>query len=84
MKRPLPILTSDKEAEDFIDNTDLTQYDLSALNQIRFEFQPKERSITMRLSEPLLEAIKEEAIRSGLPYQRFIRQALENAVHHKN
>jgi predicted DNA binding CopG/RHH family protein len=84
MKRPLPILTIDKEAEDFIDNTDLTQYDLSVLNPIRFEFQPKERSITMRLSEPLLEAIKEEAVRSGLPYQRFIRQALENAVHHKN
>ena len=84
MKKPLPILTTDKEAEEFVDNTDLTQYDLSALNAIRFEFQPKERSITMRLSEPLLEAIKEEAIRSGLPYQRFIRQVLENAVHHNN
>ncbi len=84
MKKPLPILTTDKEAEDFIDNVDLTQYDLSALTPTRFEFQPKERSITMRLSEPLLEAIKEEAGRSGLPYQRFIRQALENAVHHKN
>ena len=84
MKKPLPILTTDKEAEDFIDNVDLTQYDLSALTPTRFEFQPKERSITMRLSEPLLEAIKEEAGRSGLPYQRFIRQALENAVHHKS
>lgn len=84
MKKPLPILTTDKEAEDFIDNTDLTKYDLSALTPTRFEFQPKERSITMRLSEPLLEAIKEEAERSGLPYQRFIRQALENAVHHKS
>jgi predicted DNA binding CopG/RHH family protein len=35
----------------------------------------------MRLSEPLLEAIKEEAGRSGVPYQRFICQVLENAVH---
>jgi predicted DNA binding CopG/RHH family protein len=33
------------------------------------------------LSEPLFEAIKEEAERSGIPYQRFIRQTLENAVH---
>jgi len=30
---------------------------------MRFEFQPKGKSITMRLSEPLLEAIKEEAER---------------------
>ena len=37
----------------------------------------------MPVSEPLLEAIKNEAGRSGIPYQRFIRQALENAVHHR-
>jgi predicted DNA binding CopG/RHH family protein len=84
MKKKLPIFTTDKEAEDFVDDADLTEYDLSALTSVRFEFQPKERSITMRLSEPLLEAIKEEAGRSGMPYQRFIRQALENAVHHKS
>jgi predicted DNA binding CopG/RHH family protein len=84
MKKKLPILTTDKEAEDFIDNADLTEYDLSELTPVRFEFQPKERSITMRLSEPLLEAIKEEAGRSGMPYQRFIRQTLENAVHPKS
>ena len=57
MKKPLPILTTDKEAEAFVENIDLTQYDLSSLTPTRFEFQPKERSITMRLSEPLLEAI---------------------------
>lgn len=84
MKKKLPLLTSDKEAEDFIDNADLTDYDLSGLTPVRFEFQPKERSITMRLSEPLLEAIKEEARHSGIPYQRFIRQALEKAVHPKS
>jgi len=39
----------------------LTEYDLSSLKPVRFEFQPKGKSITMRLSEPLLEAIKEEA-----------------------
>ena len=73
MKKKLPIFTTDKEAEDFVDDADLTEYDLSELTPVRFEFQLKERSITMRLSEPLLEAIKEEAGRSGMPYQRFIR-----------
>jgi predicted DNA binding CopG/RHH family protein len=81
MKKQFPELKTDKEAEYFIDTADLTEYDLSGLTPVRFEFQPKERSITMRLSEPLLKAIKEEARRSGIPYQRFIRQALGNAVH---
>jgi len=58
----------------------LTEYELSGLKPVRFEFQPKGKSITMRLSEPLFEAIKEEAERSGIPYQRFIRQVLENTV----
>ena len=81
MKQPLPKLATDEAADSFIADADLTQYDLSGLKPVRFEFQPKGKSITMRLSEPLLEAIKQEAQRSGIPYQRFIRQALENAVH---
>ena len=81
MKKPLPTLMTDESAEAFIAESDLTEYDLSGLKPVRFEFQPKGKSITMRLSEPLLEAIKKEAERSGIPYQRFIRQALENAVH---
>lgn len=81
MKKKIPTFKSDREAEEFVDKADLSEYDLSGAQLVRFEFQPKGRSITMRLSESLLEAIKEEAERSGMPYQRFIRQALENAVH---
>ena len=81
MKKKLPELKTDNDAEDFIDTADLTEYDLSALVPMQFEFLRKERSITLRLSDPLLEAIKQEATHSNLPYQRFIRQTLENAVH---
>ena len=83
MKKKLPELKTDNEAENFIDTADLTEYDLSGLVPMQFEFQRKERSITLRLSNPLLEAIKQEASRSNIPYQRFIRQTLENAVHSK-
>ncbi|GDX85418.1 hypothetical protein LBMAG43_14600 [Methylococcaceae bacterium] len=79
--KKLPELKTDNDAEDFIDTADLTEYDLSVLMPMKFEFQKKERSITLRLSDPLLEAIKQEATRSNMPYQRFIRQTLENAVH---
>jgi predicted DNA binding CopG/RHH family protein len=80
MSKPLPTLTTDKEAEDFVSDANLTDYDLSVLKSVQFEFQPKAQSITLRLSEPLLKAIKEKASYSGMPYQKFIRQALENAV----
>jgi predicted DNA binding CopG/RHH family protein len=80
MKKPLPKLTSDKEAEEFVANSDLTEYDLSGMRMVRFEFQPKSERVNMRLPRPLLDAVKDAAARAGVPYQRFIRQALETAV----
>lgn len=81
MKKKFPKLRTDKAAETFVDEADLTQYDLSDMKPVSFEFQPKDKSITMRLPETLFDAIKKEAERSGVPYQRFIRQTLENALH---
>jgi len=81
MKKQFPKLRTDEAAESFVDEADLTQYDLSGMKPVSFEFQPKDKSITMRLPETLFEAIKEETERSGVPYQRFIRQMLENALH---
>ena len=80
MKRKLPKLRSDKEAEEFIAKADLTEYDLSGLQTLRFEFQPKSERVNMRLPKPLLKAVKASAAKAGVPYQRFIRQALEMAV----
>jgi predicted DNA binding CopG/RHH family protein len=57
MKKQLPRLPTDKAAEDFVATADLTDYDLSSMTPMHFEFQPKDRSITMRLSESLFEAI---------------------------
>ena len=36
--------------------------------------------MTMRLPEPLLEAVRSCAMKRGIPYQRIIREALEKAV----
>ena len=80
MKRKLPKLKSDREAGDFVAKSDLTQFDLSDMRVMRFEFQPKDERVNMRLPKPLLEAVKESAAAEGMPYQRFIRQALEAAV----
>ena len=73
MKKPVPALKSDEEA-------DLTEYDLSQMRLVRFEFQPKSERVNMRLPKSLLDAVKAAAAEAGMPYQRFIRQALEAAL----
>ncbi|QWF70889.1 BrnA antitoxin family protein [Methylomonas paludis] len=80
MNKPLPKFDTDEAAEAFIEHADLTEYDLTGLSQMQFEFQPKSRSVTMRLPEQLYTAIKDKATKSGIPYQRLIRKILEDAV----
>ncbi|MGA3228863.1 MAG: CopG family antitoxin [Candidatus Binatus sp.] len=80
MKKKLPRLKSDKEAEEFVEKADLTEYELSGMRPIHFEFQPKSERVNMRLPRLLLEAVRASAARTGVPYQRFIRQALEDAL----
>jgi predicted DNA binding CopG/RHH family protein len=82
--KKLPKLRSDKAAEEFVANSDLTEYDLSGGQLMRFEFQPKSERVNMRLPRPLLDAVKASAAKAGVPYQRFIRQALETAVQPRN
>jgi predicted DNA binding CopG/RHH family protein len=83
MRKKFPILKTDDEAEAFLQQ-DLSDY-LHAGNfkPMRFEFQPKEKSINLRISEDLLKAVQATAKREGIPYQRYIRQALERAISHK-
>ncbi len=80
MKKPIPTFRTDKEAEDFVANADLTEYDLSGGQVVRFEMRPKDRAVSLRLPEKLLEAVRGEAKREGVPYQRFIRMAIESAL----
>lgn len=80
MKKKLPSLDSDEAAEHFIDTADLSEYDLSGMEMVRFEFQPKTERVNMRLPKSLLDAVRASAQKAGIPYQRFIRQALEAAV----
>ena len=80
MKKKLPRLRSDKVAEDFVAMADLTAFDLSGFKPVQFEFAPKAARVNMRLSTHLLKAIKSKAAKQGVPYQRFIWQAVEKAV----
>ena len=45
---------------------------------MRFELEAKSANITMRVPESLLMArVKTTAAEQGIPYQRFIRQAID-------
>jgi predicted DNA binding CopG/RHH family protein len=81
-KKSLPILKSDAEAETFVVDADLTDYDLSSLAPVRFELKRKDKSVNLRLPEDLLAAVRARAQKEGIPYQRFIRMVLERALLH--
>ena len=80
MKKKIPTFKTDAEAERFVDTADLSEYDLSGLQPTRFEFEKKTAQLNMRLPTSLLEAVKERASARGIPYTRFIREAVESAL----
>lgn len=86
MKKQLKIIPrfrSDRAAEAFVEKADLSEYDLSDGKFVRFELKRKDKSINLRLPELLLNAVRVRARQAGIPYQRFIRMALEKAVQPK-
>ncbi|HYK79095.1 MAG TPA: CopG family antitoxin [Micropepsaceae bacterium] len=83
MKRKVPKLASDNQAEAFLEQ-DLSNLDFSQFKPVQFEFEKKTARVNMRLPQPLLDAVKKRASARRIPYQRFIREALERAVASRN
>jgi predicted DNA binding CopG/RHH family protein len=79
MKKKVPRLKTDRQAEAFLAQ-DLSNLDFSQFKPVRFEFGKKEEQINMRMPKPLLAAVKARAKARGIPYARFIRETLEQAV----
>jgi predicted DNA binding CopG/RHH family protein len=73
----MPSLRSDEEAEEFVSNADLSQYDLSGFKPMRFEIVKKEAALNMRLPAVLLDAVRAKAKAKGIPYSRYVRMVLE-------
>ena len=79
MKRKVPKMTTDEEAEAFLEQ-DLSDLDFSQFKPVRFEFQAKAARLNMRLPVQLLDAVKAKAKARGVPYTRLIREVLEQAT----
>ena len=80
MSKRIPRLRNDEAAEALLEQ-DLSDYlDQAHMAPLTYEYRPKDKAVSLRLSETLLRDIKRRAAREGIPYQRFMRQALERAV----
>ena len=78
-KKKVPRLRTDEQAEEFLAQG-LSELDFSQFKVARFEFEKKDEQINMRVPKPLLAAVKARAKARGIPYTRFIRETLEQAV----
>jgi len=79
-KKQFPDFKSDAEAEAFVATADLSDYDFSDMKPMRFELRAKDTSISLRMPEKLLDAVRAQAKRAGMPYQRFIRLLIEQGL----
>ena len=63
--KSFPEFKTDGEVEDFVENADLTAYDLSDFTPVRFEFEKKTAQVNLRMPEGLVKAIKDRARREA-------------------
>lgn len=70
-----------KREKDPLDRDLSYLFDLPGWTTGRFEIKPKDKTITLRISEGLLTAIKEKAEAEGMDYQKWIRHSLEESLH---
>ena len=81
MSRKLPAFRSEEEVEKFLEGDDLSDFIVAErMKPLSFEFTRKEKTVSMRMPEALLDAVKAAASSRGIPYQRFIRLTLEREV----
>lgn len=79
-REPLPKLVTDVDAERFVEEANLEDYDLSDMTVMRLLRSEIQRYCRVRLPVALVDAVKAKAKARGILYQRFIREALERAL----
>ena len=80
MKKRLPKFTSDREVQEFLADDISAHIEAEKLSPMSFEFAAKNKVVNLRMSDGLLGEIKKVSKLRGMPYQRFIREAIEKAL----
>ena len=80
MKKVFPKIKTDEELESLLDE-DLSDYlHEDNFKPVTFEFQPKDKTVNLRVSEEMLETVKTVSKKEGIPYQKYIRRAIERSL----
>lgn len=79
MPRKVPKMKTDEELETFLDR-DLSDLDFSQFKPLRFEYENKTARVNMRMPQSQIEAVKTEARKRGIPYQRFMRELVQRGL----
>jgi predicted DNA binding CopG/RHH family protein len=61
MKKKLPTFRSDREAEEFVEKADLTDYNLSGLRPVKLEFEKKQVGLNTPVPAAKVRALKKRA-----------------------
>ena len=84
MKKPLvlPNFKDEDEERDFWDKIDLSEYiEPSDLKRVVFpNLKRTNKAISIRLPEPLIEEAKEKAQKLDVPYQKLMREVLQQGI----
>jgi predicted DNA binding CopG/RHH family protein len=84
MKKPLvlPEFKNEDAERDFWDKIDITEYfELSDFKRVKFpNLKRTKRLISIRVPEPLLAQVKAKAKKMDVPYQKLIRQYIQQGV----
>jgi predicted DNA binding CopG/RHH family protein len=82
MRAPLPVLTSDEDAERFIDEADFSQFDWSVLKPTRFAIndQPGRDQVSVSVDRSALNRAVERASERAIPLDRYLGEIIERAL----
>jgi predicted DNA binding CopG/RHH family protein len=81
--KPMPHHFTDEDADRFLEEADLSEYDLSGFKPMNFEFSKKEARLEVRIPETQLAALKTIAKREGIPHSRLVRQFIAEGLSKK-
>ncbi len=73
-------MKTDEEVESLL-GEDLSDYlHEDNFKLVSFEFEPKDKTVNLRVSAKMLQAVKSASKKEGIPYQRYIRRAIERSL----
>ena len=84
MTKRLKKIRDDKEVEKLIEGDLSDLIDSDNFQPVSFEYAPKDKSISLRISGALLDAVKKASKKRGIGYQRYIREVLERSLSKDN